>query len=98
MFGKDDNQPKNLTDFELNELIDKYYDPCVSFLTPVGIECLLIAFSPAVAAHIKNTMNVKNVAQIQQEMKNALDEFLREEYSPSVYGVLGVQHSRWQFA
>ena len=85
MFGKDDNQPKNLTDFELNELIDKYYDPCVSFLTPVGIECLLIAFSPAVAAHIKNTMSVKNVAQIQQEMKNALDEFLREEYSPSVY-------------
>lgn len=89
MFGKNDNQPKNLTDFELNELIDKYYDPCVSFLTPVGIECLLIAFSPAVAAHIQNTMGVKNAEKIQQEMKNALDEFLKEEYSPSVYHGIG---------
>ena len=89
MFGKNDNQPKNLTDFELNELIAKYYDPCVSFLTPVGIECLLIAFSPAVATHIQNTMGVKNAEKIQQEMKNALDEFLKEEYSPSVYHGIG---------
>jgi len=56
MFGKNDNQPKNLTDFELNELIDKYYNPCVSFLTPVGIECLLIAFSPAVTAHLESAL------------------------------------------
>lgn len=85
MFGKNDNQPKNLTDFELHEFIDKYYDPCVSFLTPVGIECLLIAFSSAVAAHIQNTMGGQNAEKIQQEMKKALDEFLKEKYSPSVY-------------
>ena len=85
MFGKDDKQPKDLTDFELNSLIDKYYDPCVSFLTPVGIECLLIAFSPTVGQHIKNVLKIRNADQIQQAMKDALDEFLRAEYSPGVY-------------
>ena len=85
MFGKNDNRPENLTDFDLKELISKYYDPCVSFLTPVGIECLLIAFSPAVAAHIQNTIGGQNAEEIQQEMKNALDEFLKKNYSPNVY-------------
>ncbi|MBR4891973.1 MAG: ATP-dependent Clp protease ATP-binding subunit [Alphaproteobacteria bacterium] len=89
MLDKNDTQPKNLTDFELNDLIDKYYNQCVSFLTPVGIECLLIAFSPAVAEHIKNTTG-ENATQIQQEMKCALDGFRTKHYFPKVY--LGIDY------
>lgn len=83
--NRNNNQVKNLTDFELNEYINKYYDPCVAFLTPVGIECLLIAFSPAVAAYIQETMGNKNTAKIQKDMQTALDKFLHNHYSPNVY-------------
>ena len=68
-------QPKNLTTIELCKYIDHLFLNTAVFLTPLGIACILIAFSPAVAEHIKTNMPDADVAQIQQDMQTALDVF-----------------------
>jgi len=85
--NNNNEQPKNLTNFELKEYIDDYFANCVTFLTPFDIACVLVAFSPAVAAHIAKTLEVSDTKakRTQQEMKNALDLFKKKNYDPCVH-------------
>lgn len=78
MFNQEDKQPKNLTDFELNDLINKYIAKIDFFLTPASIECILIAFSPAVAEFLKTAISDKNITQIQQDMRKVMGDYVAE--------------------
>ena len=84
--NSDTNQAQNLTDFELNNYINRYYANTLSVLTPYSIACLLIAFSPAIAKHIKNTLQI-DAAEIQQELQETLNEFLSNERNSVVFGM-----------
>lgn len=65
----------NLSDYELNELLQKYFSQRVTWISPYCVSCVLIAHSGQVRSYLETIFGNKTAKEIVSTMRNALKGF-----------------------
>lgn len=78
----------NLTDFDLNELLQQYFIGRQTWITPFMVSCVLIAHSGEVRSFLETIYGKATASEIVSTMQKALAEYKRKQAYSNAYSSL----------
>lgn len=69
----------SLSDYELNELLNKYFVGRETWITPFMVSCVLVAHSGEIRSYLETVFGKNTVSEIVATMKEALDKYTKDK-------------------